>query len=67
MMSAEVHKALACRLYEEVFNQGYLNVLDELVTQGHINHDPTLPDVPPGPEGLNRSPPSTAAPSPTPT
>jgi steroid delta-isomerase-like uncharacterized protein len=53
-MSVEENKALARRFYEEVFNQGNLDVLDELVTQEHLNHDPTLPDVPLGPEGLKQ-------------
>jgi predicted ester cyclase len=28
-----------------------LEVADEIIAQDHVNHDPTLPDIPTGPEG----------------
>src|SRR5687768_3370414 len=49
--SAEENKALAHRWFEELFNAGNLEVADEIVAPDHVNHDPTLPDIPPGPEG----------------
>jgi steroid delta-isomerase-like uncharacterized protein len=49
--SAEENKAVARRWFEELFNAGNLEVADEIIAQDHINHDPTLPDIPPGPEG----------------
>ncbi len=51
---SEENKALARRFYEEVFNQENLEVADEIAAQDHVNHDPTLPDVPSGPEGLKQ-------------
>jgi steroid delta-isomerase-like uncharacterized protein len=50
-VSAEENKAVARRWFEELFNQGNLEVADEIIAPDHVNHDPTLPDIPPGPEG----------------
>lgn len=50
-MSAEDNKALARRWFEELFNQQKFEVADEIVAADHVNHDPTLPDLAPGPEG----------------
>jgi steroid delta-isomerase-like uncharacterized protein len=44
-------KALAQRFYSEVFNQGDLDVLDELVDDNFVEHE-EFPDIPPGKEGL---------------
>ena len=49
--SAEENKALARRWFEDLFNAGNLEVADEIIAPDHVNHDPTLPDIPPGPEG----------------
>ncbi|WP_394835751.1 ester cyclase [Pendulispora rubella] len=43
---------LGRRYFEEVWNQGRLEVLDELLSRDYINHTPSVPDPPPGPEGL---------------
>lgn len=50
-MPAEENKALVRRWFEELFNQEKLEVADEIVAQDHVLHDPTLPDLPSGPEG----------------
>ena len=50
-VSAEENKALTRRWIEELFNAGNLEVADEIIAADHVNHDPTLPDIPPGPEG----------------
>ncbi len=50
-VSAEESKAVARRWFEDLFNQGNLEVADEIIASNHVNHDPTLPDIPPGPEG----------------
>jgi steroid delta-isomerase-like uncharacterized protein len=50
-VSVEANKALARRWFEDLFNAGNLEVADEVIAPDHVNHDPTLPDIPTGPEG----------------
>lgn len=40
------------RYFEEVWNQGKLDALDELLAPDYVNHSSSLPDPPPGPEGV---------------
>ncbi len=42
-MSAE-NKALTRRFLEEAFNEGNLDIVDELVTDGFVNHDAAAPE-----------------------
>jgi predicted ester cyclase len=49
--SVEENKALVHRWFEDLFNAGNLEVADEIIAPDHVNHDPTFPDIPPGPEG----------------
>ena len=51
-VSAEKKKDVVRRFVEEVMNGGDLEAADELVAADHVNHDPTAPTVPPGPEGV---------------
>ncbi len=53
-MSAEQDKAVVRRFVEEVMNEGNLEAADELIAPDHVNHDPTAPDVRPGPEGVKQ-------------
>ncbi len=48
---AEENKALVRRWFEDLFNEGNLDVADEIIAPNHLGHDPTLPDLPIGPEG----------------
>ena len=50
-VSAEENKALARRWFEEVFNAQNFDVADEITARDTVNHDPTLTDLPSGPEG----------------
>lgn len=50
-MSAE-NKAIMQRYFEEAWNKGNLSVLDEIVSPDYVNHNPPVPGLPPGPEGL---------------
>jgi len=50
-VSVEENKALARRWFEDLFNTGNLEMADEIIAPDHVNHDPTLPDIPTGPEG----------------
>jgi steroid delta-isomerase-like uncharacterized protein len=40
------------RYFEEVWNEGKLEVLDELLSEAYLNHTPSTPNPRPGPEGL---------------
>ncbi len=52
-MSAEENKRISIRLAEEAFSQGNLDVVDEIVADNYVNHDPAAPpDLPPGREGV---------------
>jgi steroid delta-isomerase-like uncharacterized protein len=46
------NKKIIQRYYNEVWNQGKLEVLDELLDQQYVNHTPSTPDPPRGPGGL---------------
>jgi steroid delta-isomerase-like uncharacterized protein len=50
-MSAQ-NKTVMRRIYEEVWNQGNFDVLDEVVSPNYIGHLPTPPNAPTGREGL---------------
>jgi len=51
-MSAEENKALARRVLEEIFNNGNLDLADELIAPDYVDHDPAMPDDIRGPEGF---------------
>jgi steroid delta-isomerase-like uncharacterized protein len=50
-MSSEENKAIM-RRYFSVFEQGNIDLLDELLAPDYINHTPATPDLPTGPEGV---------------
>jgi steroid delta-isomerase-like uncharacterized protein len=45
-------RELAERYAAEVWNEGRLAIADELFTMDHRYHDPMLPDLGPGPDGV---------------
>jgi steroid delta-isomerase-like uncharacterized protein len=52
-VSAEENKRISRRLAEEGFAQGNVDVIDEVVAENFVNHDPGAPpDLPPGREGV---------------
>lgn len=54
-MLLDTNKTVARRFFEEVFVQGKLNVLDEIIARDHVNSGPgTLPGLPTGPEGTKQ-------------
>lgn len=53
-MSTEENKAIVRRWSEELFNQGHLEVADEIVAPTYRRHDPGDPFVVEGPENLKR-------------
>jgi steroid delta-isomerase-like uncharacterized protein len=44
--------AVARRYFEEVWNRGKVDVLDELLAPDYVNHTPSFGSPPPGPNGL---------------
>jgi steroid delta-isomerase-like uncharacterized protein len=51
-MLSETNKTVSRRFFEEVWNNGKLNVLDEIIAKDHVNSGPgTIPGLPAGPEG----------------
>ncbi|HET7479523.1 MAG TPA: ester cyclase [Rubrobacteraceae bacterium] len=53
-MSAEENKAIVRRVIEECFNQGNLDVIDELIAPDYVDHDPAMPEEVRGPEGFRQ-------------
>ena len=53
-MSTEELKAKIRRLDDEVFNRGNMSIIDEVVAENFVNHDP-FPGEPPGREGFRQS------------
>lgn len=41
-----------CRYFEELFNQGRLELVTELLHPGYVNHSPGSPDLPRGRDGV---------------
>ncbi|HLJ35411.1 MAG TPA: ester cyclase [Ktedonobacteraceae bacterium] len=52
-MSIEENEALAFCFFQEVSNEGNLDLLDEILSPDFIDHNP-LPGAPPGPEGAKQ-------------
>ena len=50
-MSVESNKTILRRFFKELFNEGKLDVADEIVAEDYVNHNPA-PGEPPGLEGL---------------
>jgi steroid delta-isomerase-like uncharacterized protein len=53
-VSAEANKALVRRSFEEVFNQGNLDAVEEIFAPDYVLHDPTSPEEIRGTEGMRR-------------
>jgi steroid delta-isomerase-like uncharacterized protein len=47
-------RAIAQRYADEVWNAKNLDAANELFTANHAYHDPLMPDLPPGPEGVKQ-------------
>lgn len=53
-MSDESVRAVMVRYYEEIWNQGRLEVCDELIAPDYVNHSAPLPGLLPGPAGAKQ-------------
>ena len=51
-MSAEENKAVVRRIYEELWDEGRLEVADELIAEDAVNYDTGLVPLPYGPEEM---------------
>jgi predicted ester cyclase len=51
-VSTEANKELVRRLYEEAFNEGDLDLVDELVSPEVVTHNPIILDAPTGPDSI---------------
>lgn len=51
-MSIQHNEQIIERYFDEVWNQGKLNVLDEIIDPKYVNHSPGMPNPEPGPAGL---------------
>jgi steroid delta-isomerase-like uncharacterized protein len=49
---SEDNKAVVRRFIEEVWNNGNLDAIDELISEDHVDHDPAQADSPGGREGV---------------
>ena len=49
---SEENKTLSRRVLEEVFSAGNLDVVDEIVSEDHVHHDPAMPEEGHGRERL---------------
>jgi steroid delta-isomerase-like uncharacterized protein len=49
---AQSAETIAQRYFNEVWNEGKVDVLEELLAPDYINHTPSTPNPPPGPAGL---------------
>lgn len=50
----EHNRRVVTRYFEEAWNEGRVDVLDELIDAGYVNHSSSLPDPRPGPADLKR-------------
>ncbi len=51
-MTIELNEKIIRRYFDEVWNQGKLEVLDEIIAATYVNHSPGMPNPILGPEGL---------------
>ena len=51
-MDAVQSRQVITRYFEEVWNRGQLDVLDEIMASDYVNHNPGIPNPRPGPEDL---------------
>jgi len=49
---ATTNAELIVKYFEQVWNRGNLDILDEIIAENYINHNPGTPNPNPGPEGL---------------
>jgi steroid delta-isomerase-like uncharacterized protein len=53
-MSTEENKSIVRRWFAEI-DKGNLDIIEELLPVDYVDHNPPLPDLPPGREGVRQS------------
>src|SRR3989304_2707581 len=53
-MSKEQNKALLSRIIKEVFNQGKISLIDDLLAPGFVEHEELPPGIPTGREAVKQ-------------
>jgi predicted ester cyclase len=53
-MSTEENKALVRRWFDELDRRNFA-IIDELIPEDYVDHNPPLPNLPPGREGVRQS------------
>ncbi len=53
-MSTEENRAAARRFYEEIINEGNIDLIEELFASEHVLHDPAMPEEVRGLEGMKQ-------------
>jgi steroid delta-isomerase-like uncharacterized protein len=51
---SEENKAIIRRFFEEFANKGDESVVDQLIGEDIVDHNPQDPNIPPGPEGVKQ-------------
>ena len=54
-MADERMRAVRLRSYDEIWNQGHLEVCAELIAPDYVNYSAPLPGLPAGPDGLKQT------------
>jgi predicted ester cyclase len=52
---SEANKQLSRRALEEIYARGNVELADELVHPGFVDHDPSHPDLPSGPDSVKET------------
>jgi steroid delta-isomerase-like uncharacterized protein len=52
-MTSEESKAIVLRWFAEL-DRGNLDIVDELISEDYVDHNPALPNLPPGREGVRQ-------------
>lgn len=52
-MSADANKAIVARVWEDLYSQGQVSVVDEIMAEDYLNHD-LLPGEEPSAEGVRQ-------------
>ena len=52
-MSLEENKAIVLRWFAEL-DRGNLDIVDELIAEEYVDHNPALPNLPPGRDGVRQ-------------